>query len=119
MKPLIAVLGMLLLAGCVAPRQQPAYVTRPFGYAKPARPAEPSYQPAPTVFQPPAPAIRPEAPSQPEPAPEPVTASVPQAPAPEASPAAAPIQKTTAPDSNSSIPMMGFRPMRGQKPPGA
>ena len=118
MKPFAAVLGALLLAGCVAPRQQPAYVTRPFTYARPAQPTAPSAA-TPAVLSPTTTAIKPDTAPSFDAAPEPVTASVPQPPAAAASQAASPIQKTTAPDSNGNVPMMGFRPMRGQKPPGA
>ena len=123
MKPLVALLGVLLVAGCVVPPQQPYYVTRPFIYAPAPAVPEVPYQPAPLVFQPPTPLTRPDPAPQLDPAPQPadppVTASVPEPASTVAPTPTSPIQKTDTPDTNSNVPMMGFRPMRGQKPPGA
>ena len=134
MKPWIPVAGTLLLAGCVEPPSQPRYLMLspstpravpydPFPtYLRdtyPALPPLPAPLPAPAQdFEPiaiaPAPTLAaPEPPASTEP---PTAAEPPADPAP-ATPVA--VQKPPAPETGGAVPLMGFRPMRGQKPPGA
>ena len=118
MRPFAALLlGTVLMAGCANPYPQPRYIV--------LRPVQPGY--APPIYAPPAYAPATPARPQPDPAPMPGAAtelpsSIAQ-PLPEApqnpAPVAATPAKTPAADPGSNVPMMGFRPMRGQKTPGA
>ncbi len=128
----------IALAGCANPDgYQPMQMSPPLGYTSPAyaRPSStaPAYVPLPPAPSPsPADADLPPVVFQPNPPPtatpdpalaEPSTpllaspdTSTVQTPAP-APVAAAPVATPATPDKGGDVPLMGFRPMKGQKAP--
>ncbi len=115
------------LPGCANPY---AYAPDPVAFRPPLPFAPPAEEPLPPIVFQPNPRPLPPLPAAPEddvrPLPPPVAAEVPPAAAPEAPtpvqevpPAPIPAAATPPDPEKGNVPLMGFRPMRGQKAPGA
>lgn len=116
---LVALAGVAVLAGCANPYAIPPPTRL---VVVPMQPAMPRYDPPPVVFRPLPPPLPEERAPEPEPpvsvdvAPEPPSATV-MEPLP-SSPTPVAIQKAPVPDAGGAVPLMGFRPMKGQAPKG-
>lgn len=127
----LGVIAGLLLAGCANPYAGNPYATG-VSYA-PAQPAPPIYPPLVPYSTLPAPLPTPDppilaAPATPEDDGTPAVLLQPLPPSDDTTPVAATTEpaptaplavKKPDPDGAGNVPLMGFRPMRGQKAPGA